>query len=119
MFQQFMGAIKEAYDDVGGFFDDLLTKETISDIIKVGATGVSEYGKQVSSSDSKGPMVDFDMTKDDNKNKDFINTLEQDYKQSKAVRAVDYKTINDEWINRLRGIATKTPYFNSLEEEEV
>ena len=41
MFQQFMGIIKDSYDDVGGFFDDLLTKDTISDIIKVGATGAS------------------------------------------------------------------------------
>lgn len=120
MFQQFMGTIADSYDDVGGFFDDLLTKDTISDIIKVGATGATAYGKRAASDANRGPMVDFDDTMTDvekEEEKKLQISIQPESKQNKVVESVNYRTINDEWINRLRGIATKTPYFNPQEEE--
>lgn len=109
MFQQFMGNIQELYDDVGSFFNDLLTKENISDIVK--ATSSPSRSTSTPSTGGTGtsqsPMFDFEQ---DGFSDTFMREMEQEHNQRKAVRAVDFNTINDEWVKRLQGIAFKRPY---------
>jgi hypothetical protein len=112
MFQEFMGSIKEMYDDVGNFFDDLLTKDTLSDIIKSTAETTKKESSTSSKSDS--PMLDFEELKIKDP---LLADLEEEFQKKKTPKAVDYRTINDEWIQRLKGIATNNPYYKQEEDE--
>ena len=126
MFEDFMGTISESYDDVSSFFDDLLTEESISDIMEFGSSILSDEEsstrKVLTSSTSSSPavsgspMLDFsDMSS--NADDGLMRDLSEKNKREQAITSVDYRTINDEWINRLRGIATNSPYYSSDNEE--
>lgn len=100
-----MGDILDAYDDVDSFFNDLIGDVDILDIVKdVG-------GELLSPSSGEDTSIDgIDIDDSSNTPKGVMSEAEDQIKKSQAIKSVDPRNIENEWIERLRAISKGQVY---------